>query len=814
MKKLLLLALLIKLLAVHAIAQESIIRGKVVDKDHEPLVGVSVIVENDHSGAQTDTEGNFEIKGIKKRSVILLFSSIGYSVKKIPVQVSNTRVITIPDVVLFEEIKNLQEVVITNQRKNRFARTESDYVAKLPLRTLENPQVYNVVSAELLKEQSITNFDDALKNVPGMQKLWESTGRGSDGAGYYSMRGFFLQPNLVNGLPALTHGSPDPVNIEQIEAIKGPSGTLFGSSLISYGGLLNIVTKKPHSSFAGEVSYLSGSYGLNRLTADLNTPLDSAGRFLFRITSAYHSENSFQDAGFKKSFFVAPTLSVQATDKLSFLIVTEIMNPEQTNPTMLFLDRDTTLTVDHMDDLAYDPERSYTSNNLSIKNPTFSLQAQMNYQLSPSWRSQTAFSKSSTSSKGYYSYLYEATQYYDDYLTRGSVFNRYVSKQNATTDITDIQQNFIGDFKLGPIRNRMVIGADFMQMNYIDNSTGYVQNGIIYMGNDEAATVYDILYEGEEVTDYDSGILSQAGMDALLAGNAVDNIKMTEKVFGAYVSDVINFSPSLAVMASLRLDWFEGDPYNDDDDQTALSPKFGITYQPFLNKLTVFANYMNGFTNVPAQQVADADGTNVRIKTFDPEHANQYELGIKTNFWEDKLAATISYYKIKVSDKVMPDPDNINNSIQEGEVESNGFEIDVITNPFPGLNAVVGYSYNDSEIPVANSNVGTRPLEAGPENLFNFWASYKFQESSKLDGLGLGFGLNYAGESLAINYDKTGDFIFPAYTILNSVLFYDTDSYRIAVKIDNLADKEYYTGWSTINPQKPRTISASFSFRF
>src|SRR5690606_3805425 len=141
------------------------------------------------------------------------------------------------------------------------------------LKNLENPQVYTIVSADLFKQQAITNFDDALKNVPGIYKLWESTGRGGDGASYYALRGFEAQATMINGLPGLTSGSLDPANIERIEVIKGPSGTLFGGNLISYGGLVNTVTKKPYAGFGGEVSYTAGSFGLNRVTADINAPL-------------------------------------------------------------------------------------------------------------------------------------------------------------------------------------------------------------------------------------------------------------------------------------------------------------------------------------------------------------------------------------------------------------------------------------------------------------------------------------------------------------------------------------------------------------
>lgn len=105
--------------------------------------------------------------------------------------------------------------------------------------------MYNTITTDLLESQIVTNFDDALKNAAGVENLWTSTGRGGDGAGYYSMRGFSVQPQLVNGLPGLTNGTINPANIERIEVLKGPSATLFGNAVSSYGGLINVVTKNP-----------------------------------------------------------------------------------------------------------------------------------------------------------------------------------------------------------------------------------------------------------------------------------------------------------------------------------------------------------------------------------------------------------------------------------------------------------------------------------------------------------------------------------------------------------------------------------------
>src|SRR6185436_8037896 len=210
----------------------------------------------------------------------------------------------------------------------------------------------------------------------------------------------------------------------------------FGSSLISYGGLINMTTKKPYDHFGGEVNYTAGSYGLNRVTVDVNTPLDEEHKINFRLNTAYHTENSFQDAGFRKSFFFAPSLSYQVNDKLSFFINTEFMSNEATNPTMLFLDRGAPLRVHNIDELGYDNKRSYTSNELSIKTPSYNLQGQMMYKFNDQWTSQTVVSRGSSKSDGYYSYLYEGTQYYPG-ITEGIVLGRYMNYQNSTTLTTD-----------------------------------------------------------------------------------------------------------------------------------------------------------------------------------------------------------------------------------------------------------------------------------------------------------------------------------------------------------------------------------------
>ncbi|MES2411478.1 MAG: TonB-dependent siderophore receptor [Bacteroidota bacterium] len=724
------------------------------------------------------------MKNIFILSAVLLFSMTSFG--------QDTSVTQLAKETKNDTLNKIKEVEILN--KYKYKREKSNTVSKMPLNNIENPQVYNTVTSELLKEQVVTNFNDALKNATGVTRLWESTGRGGDGAEFYSMRGFAVQPTMINGLPGINNGNIDPINIDNIEVIKGPSGTLFGSSLISYGGLINIVTKKPHQNFGGEISYNAGTYGMDRITADVNIPLNK--EVALRVTTAYQNENSFQDAGFSKSLFVAPSLSYKVSDKLSFLINTEFTNRTSANAPMIFLSRYSPLSFNSIDVFEQNYKKSYTSNELTISNPTFTLQAQMNYKLSNQWTSQTVLSRSNSKTDGYYSYLWDSAN--------GDEFTRFISKRNGQTLATDIQQNFIGDFKIGDIRNRMVVGIDYYSQNILNGSANWVGAGTISLVNQ---------------TDSGEANLTQAGIDNLLAGTIEPNSDTESQVVSAYVSDVINITDKFSVMASLRVDEFRGktSSYAAEEvkSQIAVSPKFGAVYQIIQNKVSVFGNYMNGFKNIEPGQT-DVDGTNTTTSIFEPEHANQFEFGLKTNLYKDMVSASLSYYDINVKNRLMAHPINPNANVQGGEVESKGVELSLTINPIKGLNIIGGYSYNESEVVKDNTDsgyLGLRPEEAGPKTLVNLWANYFFTEGN-LKGFGVGIGGNHASEHKTLNRSNIGTFALPDYTILNSALSYNNDKFNITLKVNNLLNEKYYTGWSTVTPQRLRSLTAGLTYKF
>lgn len=788
---------------VNSVAQGDKISGTVLDNNNDPLIGVNILIEGTQKGVQTNIDGNFTIPISTKGEVTLIVSYIGFKTKKVTTN-SNTQNLQIT---LYEGNEILNEVTVDTHRKNKFSRKKTAYVAKLPLKNIENSQVYSTVTNQLLVSQSVTSFEEALKNTTGVEKLWSSTGRSGDGAGYYSIRGFSVQPQLVNGVPGITNGFINPDNVERIEVIKGPSATLYGSTVTSYGGLINIVTKKPYKGTGGNITVGSGSFGFKKLTVDLNTNLEENENISLRLNAGYQTQDSFQDAGFRKALFLAPAISYKVNNRLTLNFNYELSSTDQTNQTFLFLNRGAPLTVKNLQELNYDRNKSLTNDNISIKNPNQNYRGEIAYKITDNWSSQTIVAGSNTKSKGYYTYLYNV---------QNDLFGLYAQKTDASTNTLSLQQNFTGDFKLGSVRNRVVVGIDYLDSQIIDNGSGYRGINVV---NPQGQ-----LIPVPPAFGFANLPTTRASLDSVLANVDRSDSDVNQNVLSGYISDVVNILPELSVMAGVRYDRFNyqgdaNDPSDDDKEYTksTFSPKFGIVYQPILDQLSVFANYQNGFSYVNPERVpVDISNPNgaTKIQSYDLEQANQLEFGIKTNLFNNKVETTLSYYNITVEDKVMGFGAS---KQQDATVKSKGFELEVNANPINGLNLRGGISYNDAKVTESKSRpdlVDKRLAEAGPETSYNFWADYKFQDGI-IKNLGLGFGLNGASKyNTMVGYPSVGDFHLPAYTIFNASIYYEVDKFRISVKGNNLTDKEYYTGWSTITPQAPRAFLGTVSYKF
>ncbi|GLB53155.1 TonB-dependent receptor [Neptunitalea chrysea] len=749
------------------------VSGHVTDSYGNPVVQANISIEGTALGTTTDAKGYFFISGVPDGTYSLKVAYVGLETQtKKMIVTDNTELVL--NFTLKEQNEVLNEVVV-EANQNKYSKKESKMVSRMPITYMQNPQVYSVITKQVLVDQMVADVNSALQSAPGASNIVGSVGSGGVGLSLY-LRGFSTSVNMRNGMATNFVTTADMANVESLEIIKGPSATLFGSTLTSYGGLVNKVTKKPFSTMKGEVAYYLGSFGLSRITADLNAPLNEEKTVLFRINAAKHNEKSFQNYGHQKNYAVMPSLTYLASDRLTLNIEAELYH---TNRPSNYFGISSGVTATSFDGLDYDFDYSYGSDQLQSEADVFNVFAQAEYKLSDNWTSQTNISTANTDNSANYLFL--------TFLDNSQV-RRMPMNIESNFNSTQVQQNFTGTMNFGNVENKLLVGLDYFYLTTKDKRTRFV---------------YDIITPDDPEVD----INYQSYLATLGENDPYASVKREQETYSAYFSDVLTIADRLNIMAALRVDHFIDK--TTDFDQTSLSPKFGATYEIIKDELTAFGNFMDGFSNVTPEETA-----NNSTQTYKPEHATQWEGGIKADLFDNKLSFTASYYDIKVRNIVrsVPDANNIGvyNAVQDGTRNSKGVDLEVIANPIAGWNIIAGYGYNESRYTKADENVeGNRPYST-PYNVANFWTTYKFM-SGNLEGFGIGLGGNYVGDSYL---DDANTFTIPEHTVVNGTVFFEKPKYRIGFKLNNIGNTEYWAANYWAQPQKTRNFVVNFTYKF
>ncbi|KQB37677.1 TonB-dependent receptor [Flavobacterium aquidurense] len=741
------------------------IKGTITTSDGDPAAGVNVILKNSKYGTTTNDDGSFELNRARPNTYTIQISLTGNETTEQDVVVTENETATI-NLQLKVSNKELHEVVV-NGKKSILSK-KTDYVARMPLKNLENPQVYSVIQKELLQEQIAVDIRNAVQNAPGVtSKIYPSGGL------EISFRGFSTGVNARNGMENMTGRSSISIdNAERIEVLKGPSGTLFGSSVSSFGGVVNLVTKKPFETKKTEVSYTAGSYGLNRLALDINTPLTQDNKVLFRLNTSVNTEKSFLNFGFNKTLLIAPSLIYKATDKLTLSLDTEVYNTNNTRPTY---GRSYAAGITNPTDLKVDYKTSLFHDDADAKTSSAKVFVQAEYKLAENWKSTTLFSfidENVAHSYQYYTVWNSPTEVQRIVSLFGPIANQF----------TNIQENINGEFATGSIKHKLLAGVNY---RFTNGTFTYGTTGVL---------------DTIDVTKTFSPIRKKQ-VDAVVS--QFEFGVPDEQTFSVYASDVISFTDRLSAMLSLRMDNFVQKKLEDTEgyNQTALSPKLGLVYEVVKDQVSLFGNYMNGFQN--SGPVNQPDGTLLVLK---PVYANQYEGGVKVEAFNKKLSTTVSYYNITIDNATRTTPDGF--SVQDGKQVSKGVDFEFIANPIEGLNAMLGYAYNDNRI-VKSSDAAIEGNKASgaPENVVNFWVSYKFQNILK--DLGVGFGGNYVDKQYKF---EDQSFYAPSYSVYNATVFYDQPTWRIGVKFNNLNNKQYWDSYGMA--QTPTNFLVNLTLKF
>jgi iron complex outermembrane receptor protein len=219
----------------------------------------------------------------------------------------------------------LETVIVTAQK-----REQSIY---------DVPVAISAFTAETIEKQGITDLVDIGKFVPNLNVTGFSAGHTSSANPF--IRGIGLQDHLITtdpGVGVYVDGiylgrqvgqNWNLTNIERVEVLRGPQGTLYGRN--SIGGAINIITKKPGDEEGGRVSLMAGSRG--RLNGDVYTDLRLSDQFAVSLSAAYQSRdglgdfllipNPSKEVGEMEDISGRVAMSWSPNDRLSFLLTAD-----------------------------------------------------------------------------------------------------------------------------------------------------------------------------------------------------------------------------------------------------------------------------------------------------------------------------------------------------------------------------------------------------------------------------------------------------------------------------------------------------------
>jgi outer membrane receptor protein involved in Fe transport len=262
-------------------AQAGSITGTVNDEKNVVLDGVDIIIENEGIGTTTNQFGKYSFDNLISGNYELVFTYVGYKSISINIELGEGESVS-RDITLKEDILNLGTILVTAQKK-----AEQIQDVPISISALDN---------DFLDLNSPANLDILAGYVPGMNIFSHSMNRPN-----FVIRGLtsdaFLasaQPRVsvfYNNIPiSRTSGAfVELYDMERIEILKGPQGTLFGRG--AQIGAVHYISNKPNNTLHGNVFMGFGNNGQNYYNAMINLPLTD--NLFTRIAATYIKRDGF-----------------------------------------------------------------------------------------------------------------------------------------------------------------------------------------------------------------------------------------------------------------------------------------------------------------------------------------------------------------------------------------------------------------------------------------------------------------------------------------------------------------------------------------
>jgi iron complex outermembrane receptor protein len=708
---------------------------------------------------------------------------------------------------------HLKEVIVTaNKHSKPFSALRSG------LKPMDVPQSIQVIGAEIIEQQQSIRLSEVLKNANG---VYVGSARGGAQESFFS-RGYDMSANnmLKNGFRYNAGSVPEVSGLEKVEFLKGGSALLYGN--VAPGGILNLVTKTPSFKSGGEISMQAGSYSYYKPSVDFYGPLNKY--IAYRINGSYENSESFRDVVKNERIYFNPSLLFNLTHKTQITLQGDYLSADWTP------DFGTGAIGKEIADVSRNTYFGTLWSNGQTKSTSAS--ALVNHDFNKNWRLDF---NSSFQSYDRQSFGTERIQPNDE--KNEKIYgdnNRALGKNKNIENIFGDQLSLQGNFNTGSIKHQLYTGVDW------ENS---LATAYTFVFSEKAISINN---DGKYVSNY-YDMINLFNFNPSSQRNDIPNSKNTRIVytdtnrFGVYAQDLISFTEKIKLLAGIRWSWQESQTETHDLTKNpltitqsakkldnAFSPKLGLVYQP-LKDLSVFASYSNSFT--------PNTGTTVDLQPIKPSIIDQYEAGIKKDFWRGVLSTNVTVYQITNSNLAQTaefkadGSNNTDSTIKtlSGETKSKGVEVDITARPIEGLSIIAGYSYNDMRYTKTSGLNGSfiegDRLVRTPANTANLSFFY-IVPTGKLKGITFGAIGNYIGDRFGgwnDQYDSTKpngindrDIPLEGYTTIDASLGYNWKKISILCKVSNITNELNYTVHEnySVNPIAPRQVMTSLKYKF
>lgn len=693
---------------------------------------------------------------------------------------------------------------------------------------LDTPQTFSVIPEALFKEQGARNLTDVLSNTPGISFNAGENGFAS-GTNNFSLRGFDTSGSIfIDGARDNGSYTRDVFNVESVEVAKGPAAD---NGRGGAGGYINLVTKTPtlEEFIAGGVSYGFDQYdseARKRMTLDTNQIINdsTAARLNLLLEDSGVAGREHAE---KNSWGVAPSLAFGlGTDTRAIFAYEHVQMNDRPDwgmpgPTFKNLKAVYDPSLSSVDrDKFYGLKSDYDD----TTSDAFLARFEHDLSDAVTLSNQTRWARVDRDSR--YTVPFQ-------YLGNGLVRSDTQIYDRVNTSLSN-QTNLSMQFATGSLQHNLATGLELTREK------------------SEAATYASIRPADADVFDPD---YNRAGPAAEVPA---ERNRVDIDTVALYLYDTIKLNEQWQLTGGLRLENYDVDirsktvagapvgPDGYNDTEFTVAGKLGLVYKP-VEYGSIYAAY--GRSIQPAGSfLSGADISRVNgqampglIQGADPVKADNYELGTKWDFFDERLSTTAAlfYTEKRVAISGLDDGEAGTANLKGyGRQVVKGLELSATGKITDNWNVFAGIAFMDSERKHSayldrvrkNANAGDYgnvdrtsgdELAFSPRVSGSLWTTYRLPM-----GLTLGAGAKHVGSSYLGRPDDAERIIpngavgrMPSYTTFSAMASYEVNqNLDLRANLDNLTDERYpvSANWNGRRAQldDPRTLTLSADFRF